>query len=36
MKLLLTNPLTVKDVKENVIGRVLGGETGIAPAGSFT
>lgn len=36
MKLLLTNPLTVKDIKENVIGRVLGGETGVAPAGSFT
>lgn len=36
MKLLLTNLNTVKDIKENVLGFVLGGEKREVPAGVFT
>lgn len=36
MKLLLTNPHTIRDIKENVIGHVFGDEKGIVPAGTFT
>lgn len=36
MKILLSNPLTVKDIKENVIDYVLRDEEGKVPAGSFT